>query len=638
MGQLQLVFYLLCISLVFIYIQELLVEQTSLLQSEKSGNKSQNPFPEYMIPLDVPTLPSTTPSPTSSNTPTLSPSSSKTATPSASTFHYDATQLSQHDLEWMFLDQFQDGRELFVNISNRAKEANVKITEEFEIDFLENETPFRISYRREFEYPPFVLPFPNFVSKDDYEFFAKWKEVKENYNTFLVCQSEQNELCQDFVYGVAYLNESAETHLKGSVSVVKDVSFGCTSHCGRVDCSGRCLGYCGYHSWEKEHWWFNKPVINATHETNVVYMEIPESWAFQHWLPDLYPKLIQLFDMAMNPNTKILTAKPQSSSPMVKYLWEYFDQYDSLIFLENGRKKIYHADNFIFGCHAPAVHPFLWKEMRIQLGVRDKEANKLKKIIWLGRKKETAKNGGRVIVNENEVLFALEKVANRTGLEFEFFDHRNYPSVEETAKLFGEARIIIGPHGGAMFNQLFVSANGAVIEIFPRELYGAVGGNIIVWLQSVLADQEYWRLHSPSQNRGNKIYVQVHELVNTVLSSILDLDFTDLELISTSPSPSFTPSSSNSPSPSVTPSVSTSPTPSSSLSLSRSPVEFEVQSEKTSFVEAPSFIAEETENTAIIGQKFLETEKITLLVEEMENSSFTAKTENEKPHTSFLKN
>uniref|UniRef100_A0A7S4IJ30 Glycosyltransferase 61 catalytic domain-containing protein n=1 Tax=Vannella robusta TaxID=1487602 RepID=A0A7S4IJ30_9EUKA len=392
----------------------------------------------------------------------------------------------------------------FDGFRSRAKLSNVIINEHWEY---QNDI-----FRREITYPPFILKFPNFLHDKDYKVFANWKEVSELANEYQSRREQGDPECQEHEYGASFTNPVY--YLTGIVETVPNVTIGCAGLCGAPGCrsSSRCgaEGYCGYLS-VNNLWWRNDAPYMGNNYGRVLYFEPPASWAFQHWIPDLFPKLIQTWDFFQDPSVNVLTARPkQDRSPLVGFLWDYWDALDKIEPIPEKGMDV-DASEFISGCIAPSIHPFLWKEMRLALGIDETYNNApLNKVIWIGRDKETARNG-RYVVNSDETVAALTEASEAAGYEFVSFNHKKYASIELVKELFGSAKLIIGPHGGGLFNLIFAPDRTSVIELFPESYYGKMGGNIIVWLQSVMIGQDYWRIHSEAN--GNNVIVDINELL-----------------------------------------------------------------------------------------------------------------------------
>lgn len=78
-------------------------------------------------------------------------------------------------------------------------------------------------------------------------------------------------------------------------------------------------------------------------------------------------------------------------------------------------------------------------------------------IIYLPREKGTK----RSVLNENDVLFTIRKVWPNVKVVYPVGDWKR------DKKLFGNAKVIIGPHGGGLGNMIFAPKNTTIIEFLP---------------------------------------------------------------------------------------------------------------------------------------------------------------------------
>jgi capsular polysaccharide biosynthesis protein len=89
---------------------------------------------------------------------------------------------------------------------------------------------------------------------------------------------------------------------------------------------------------------------------------------------------------------------------------------------------------------------------------------------------------GRTVVNEQQVLDTLAKLDFRP-IVLELM------SVREQAKLFSQAELVVGPHGGGLTNLVFCSPGTRVVEVFaPRYVHPSY------WMLSNRCDLDYYYL------------------------------------------------------------------------------------------------------------------------------------------------
>ncbi|MBY0404653.1 MAG: glycosyltransferase family 61 protein, partial [Cyanobacteria bacterium] len=94
-----------------------------------------------------------------------------------------------------------------------------------------------------------------------------------------------------------------------------------------------------------------------------------------------------------------------------------------------------------------------------------------KRLFYLSR----AKVNSRSVTNEPELIGCLEKYG------FEILFSEDY-TLEQQASIFGEARILMCPHGSGLANLVFCPEGAHIIEIypegFPYTLYMFMGLNL----------------------------------------------------------------------------------------------------------------------------------------------------------------
>ena len=236
---------------------------------------------------------------------------------------------------------------------------------------------------------------------------------------------------------------------------------------------------------------------------------IPDSFAFQHFIDGVLPKLMQAYDLLQRSEVKLLIYKPRDHIVLEMYERLGFNE-SQLVYYNSGN---YFADVMINTCITPPLHPDLWQTARSMLGapyllnVPPSEAS----VILLTRAK--AHNSGRSLTNQDDVLhFLLHRYEKRSVL------FKGGYSLDESIALFSRARIIIGVHGGAFYNMLFAPKGTHIVEILPTDEHGGFAprsiAHTIVWQMSNLLEQPYWRIsEKPLTARGN-VQLSISKLKN----------------------------------------------------------------------------------------------------------------------------
>jgi len=87
-------------------------------------------------------------------------------------------------------------------------------------------------------------------------------------------------------------------------------------------------------------------------------------------------------------------------------------------------------------------------------------------LITIWRALKPGKKGSRALINENDALQALKR-SLLPEYRLVLYDARKdmQENYDYSRRLFSDARIVFGPHGGAFSNLLFASPDTAVLEL-----------------------------------------------------------------------------------------------------------------------------------------------------------------------------
>ena len=197
----------------------------------------------------------------------------------------------------------------------------------------------------------------------------------------------------------------------------------------------------------------------------------------------------------------------------------------------------------IFRFWAPEAHPRLMAKSRELLGVE----NSLKrKVVYISRVGGAdVHNRERALYNEDEFIHGFETrsfdlkrnrqeamemqnvaMLNTTVMKsgFTLVVHRtSSPDLSPVSAMFGDAALIIGAHGGGLYNHWFASKCTRIIEIFPQgKEYPQI------WFQAALIGQPYYRMYGTSSTGGG-FSVDVNSL-NEVVNRILTVPLSQCEM------------------------------------------------------------------------------------------------------------
>lgn len=116
------------------------------------------------------------------------------------------------------------------------------------------------------------------------------------------------------------------------------------------------------------------------------------------------------------------------------------------------------------------------------------------------------------------------------GNKFVVFKAKNY-NFYETVNLFRTASVIIGSHGGAMYNQMFSPSNASVIEIMPIGLNGLYVGqssrysmppfaHLAIHTNSLMIGQKFFRYYQPTQLSGGNMVINIIDFIDWFTKNI----------------------------------------------------------------------------------------------------------------------
>ena len=150
------------------------------------------------------------------------------------------------------------------------------------------------------------------------------------------------------------------------------------------------------------------------------------------------------------------------------------------------------------------VHPLYFEWYRRKANFPEFPKSERTKVILLDRNSKGNNKRERIIENFLELVPHLEKIHGKENVIV--FNKRDYSSLDSLINLFGKAKFILGPHGGAFYNQFFAPKNIDVIELFPIKKSGLYltqddfsllprFAPLAVWSNTQLLGQKHWRYY-----------------------------------------------------------------------------------------------------------------------------------------------
>ncbi|XP_013391421.1 uncharacterized protein LOC106159644 [Lingula anatina] len=246
----------------------------------------------------------------------------------------------------------------------------------------------------------------------------------------------------------------------------------------------------------------------AVHFDVLCPLIVPGGSSFQHFLDGVLPKIVQAHDLLRNKGVKILIPRNRDKI-ILEILGALGIEKDMILFHAGG---IYTARKMIYTCITPPLHPTLWQNAHKLMNAPEKLPVPREEayVILLTRKQ--SHNGGRNMLNQIEVQAFLEK---RYGKEKIIVYPGRY-NLTTSVSVFGRARLMIGVHGGALYNLNFASSDVSVVEILPSDGAGnplPQGiAHTIFWSMCNMLNQSYWRIYNKAETRNGNVIVDLFKL------------------------------------------------------------------------------------------------------------------------------
>ncbi len=319
-------------------------------------------------------------------------------------------------------------------------------------------------------YEPFNLTEPLFITEED---------KKQFYSVS---------------FNLQYLGEQPKHKLLGIIRAIPDGVANMNIDCGWPS---------KFEEFMSSKW------TSKTKEDILSPLLVPESNAFQHFLDGSLPKLVQSYNIIMSPGVKVLILQPRDSI-IFEILQRLNFTKDKLVIYSPYSSENVGANLQINTCVTPPLHPMLWQKGRSMLGAPAKLPVPLSESHVILLTRAGSFNGGRNMNNQAEVEELLKKRYSSRLVIFQ----GGY-TLKQSIEIFGKSSILIGVHGGALYNLNFAPSGTHVVEILPMAGPGEPIGNIahtIIWHMAQLLDQKFWRIHQKSESFFGDIDVDLIRL------------------------------------------------------------------------------------------------------------------------------
>ncbi len=238
---------------------------------------------------------------------------------------------------------------------------------------------------------------------------------------------------------------------------------------------------------------------------------VPQSNSFQHFVDGVLPKLMQVFHIVNNTQVQLMIYRSWDRS-IEQMLAKLGVGSNRITYYDSG---YYHGQYVLDTCNTPPLHPSLWDLARKHLGMEPHRQvrNRDGYVVYISR--TWSRNYGRNTKNEEEVVDFLQR---RYSYTFQFF--QKPMDLKETMDLFRNTRILIGVHGGALYNVIFCPQDTEIVEIMPTNVSGSVVpdslAHTIIWKMSSMLRQTYWRLSETPLNKLGDVNIDISKLTKVL--------------------------------------------------------------------------------------------------------------------------
>ena len=222
--------------------------------------------------------------------------------------------------------------------------------------------------------------------------------------------------------------------------------------------------------------------------------------SFQHFIEDVMPKLIQVYNYVSLDDVVIMMLPPRRQDQIVHEILRKLGFTKTQIVPP---KHLETAHAVLNPCNNPK-HPDIWRVFRSMLDIPEhhKIPHTECNVVLLTRARSHIR--GRNTVNQAEVYQYLQQ---RYGTNSTLLFRGGY-NLSESIQIFSKAQIVMGVHGGAFYNINFCKKGTFVIEVYPLRF----GSRDTFWHQSAMLGHRYWRIFEKPLNKFLDVNITLNKL------------------------------------------------------------------------------------------------------------------------------
>lgn len=424
-------------------------------------------------------------------------------------------------------------KEAATKVKNNPTKQEMPLTQIFNTNAGDPKAIPKVVYHHRFDYSPFVVPPPIRLNSMT---FHPFPEYSEYYRKLLA----PSRLCKEAICQnpIKYLNQYAKWDCQKHPSLCSKpgdvlVMFEPKYLSGDLDIIENGIVNKQYDcGWPANHQTsLDEPSNQQPYghfKGSLAFVNVPQGFSFQHFLDGVLPKLVQLHEVITNYTDVYYAFDFSFVDDLPRQLCERLGipsnriiDYQSLPWI-NGYVK---ADKLVLACRVPPLHPELWMKAQELLKLpwlKESWVQKRHIILYFSRNEGTRNNERRVL-NEQEVTKTIASFAKENNFEFVIFHPSEFKNLDELFDFLANVDIVIGPHGGAFYNIIFMRRDIKVIELMPNTSSFASMNNavhLIIYLQSMLLGNNYYNIQGQTSGVFD-MTINCNILYDTLKDSIL---------------------------------------------------------------------------------------------------------------------
>lgn len=251
----------------------------------------------------------------------------------------------------------------------------------------------------------------------------------------------------------------------------------------------------------------SKEITCDAYIDKLVISHTPDSYSFQHVL-DRMLRVISQSNHLYNQSQATFTI---TNLNLYDYVRQLFNSYGiKHLYGANQNKKVC-AKRIYYSCRTPLIHPYLSLKIKRELDIKEYPFSDKNKILYLSRTNDkNARNGGRQIANENDLLSSIRKWLNihNKNDELVLLESIGNNLKEIQNYISKHVKCIIGPHGGAWFHHRWAGNNTLLIQFVPEKRFMNE-----FWEEASILGQKYYPLVLPSINHQHDMEANIFDVL-----------------------------------------------------------------------------------------------------------------------------